>query len=294
MPFLCEKSGCWSPEKIAAFAGAVAPALWLVWRIIDADLGARPITELIHCTGDWTVRFILISLAVSPARRLFCAPKLINMRRTLGVAAFAYAGAHLGLYILDQKYNLAKVASEIMLRFYLTIGFTALIRLITLGATSTDGMVRRLGARWNMLHQGVYVIAVLAIVHFLLQTKLDISESIMMAGLLVWLLGYRLAQRITGNVALPLLIALAMTSAAATAAGEAAWYRFGTGVDAWRVLAVNFDPSMWPRPAIWVLAAGLAVTAATWLWSSLRDQRPIARRTSSRALSGAAQVQSAS
>src|SRR5262245_58943217 len=105
MPFLCEKSGCWSPEKITAFAVVIAPAVWLVWRIVDGDLGARPITELTHRTGDWTVRLILLSLLVSPARRLFAAPKLINMRRTLGVSALCYACVHFCLYIIDQKYN---------------------------------------------------------------------------------------------------------------------------------------------------------------------------------------------
>ena len=98
--------------------------------------------------------FVVFSLAVSPARRLFAAPKLINMRRTLGVTAFCYALLHLTLYVVEQKYDLAKVLSEIVLRIYLTIGFIALIGLIALAATSTDGMIRRLGAqRWNRLHQ---------------------------------------------------------------------------------------------------------------------------------------------
>lgn len=295
MPFLRDKSGRWSPEKIVAFVGASLPALWLAWRAFDGDLGARPVDAAIHDAGSWAVRFLMLALAVSPARRIFAAPRLILMRRTLGVAAFAYAVLHLSLYIVDQKFNLAKVVSEIALRFYLTIGFVTLVGLIALAATSTDGAIRRLGAqRWNNLHRIVYVVAVLAIVHFLLQTKIDISESIMIAGFLLWLFGYRLVHRFAGSVGTWHLLALSAVAAALTAVGEAAWYMFGTGVNAWRVLAVNLDVSMWPRPAIWVLAAGLTVALAALIWSLAFPQRPNARRTSARASPVPIQVQSGS
>src|SRR6188508_473205 len=138
MPFLREKSGRWSPEKIFAFVAACLPALWLSWRAWHGDLNpARPVNEAIHDAGSWTVRFLLISLAITPARRLFAAPKLINMRRTLGVTAFCYAALHLTLYIVEQKFDLVKVASEIALRIYLTIGFVALLGLTALATTST-------------------------------------------------------------------------------------------------------------------------------------------------------------
>lgn len=295
MPFLREKSGRWSPEKIVAFVGACLPALWLAWRAWNGDLNpARPVNEAIHDAGSWTVRFILITLAISPARRLFAAPKLINMRRTLGVTAFCYAVLHLTLYVVEQKYDLTKVASEIALRIYLTIGFVALIGLIALAVTSTDGMIRRLGAqRWNALHNLVYPIAILGAIHFLMQTKLDISESIMVAGFLFWLFGYRLVHRYVGAVTYIWSIALAVVAAALTAVGEALWYGTTTGVAAWRVFSVNLDWSMAPRPAHWVLVAGLAVTLAAFAWS-LTSQRPQPRKASARAPSGAIQVQSGS
>src|SRR5262249_19172940 len=147
MPFLREKTGRWSPEKIAAFAVAIAPALWLLYLVLSDQLGARPVTEALHFIGRWVVRLILLALLITPARRLLNWGKLINARRTLGVAAACYAVFHFTLYIVDQKYDLAKVASEIALRFYLTIGFVALIGLIALGLTSTDAAVRRLGPR---------------------------------------------------------------------------------------------------------------------------------------------------
>jgi len=293
--FLREKSGRWSPEKITAFVGACLPALWLAWRALNGELNpARPVNEAIHAAGYWTMLFIVFSLAVSPARRLFAAPKLINMRRTLGVTAFCYALLHLTLYVVEQKYDLAKVLSEIVLRIYLTIGFVALTGLIALAVTSTDGMIRRLGAqRWNRLHAIVYAIAVLGIIHFLMQTKLDISDSAMVAGFLIWLLGYRLVHHYLGEVTYLRSAALAMTAAVLTAVAEAAWYGATTGVMWWRVFAVNLDYQMAPRPAHWVAIIGLAVTFAAFAWS-FRAQRPKARKAPARAPSGAIQVQSGS
>ena len=293
--FLREKSGRPSPEKIIAFVGACLPALWLAWRALNGELNpARPVNEAIHAIGYWTMLFIVLSLAVSPARRLFAAPKLINLRRTLGVTAFCYALLHLTLYVVEQKYDLAKVLSEIVLRIYLTIGFVALTGLIALAVTSTDGMIRRLGAqRWNRLHAIVYAIAVLGIIHFLMQTKLDISDSAMVAGFLIWLLGYRLVHHYLGEVTYLRSAALALTAAVLTAVAEAAWYGATTGVMWWRVFAVNLDYQMAPRPAHLVAIIGLAVTFAAFAWS-FRAQRPKARKAPARAPSGAIQVQSGS
>jgi sulfoxide reductase heme-binding subunit YedZ len=298
MPFLREKSGRWSPEKIIAFVGACIPALWLAWRAWNGDLNpARPVNEAIHSAGYWTMLFVVFSLAVTPARRLFNAPKLINMRRMLGVTAFCYAVLHLTLYIVQEKYDLVKVASEIVLRIYLTIGFVALIGLTALASTSTEGMIKRLGAaRWNRLHKIAYVIAVLGGIHFLMQTKLDISDSVMVAGFVFWLLGYRLWHRYVGAVGYISQITLTVIASALTAFAEATWYGVTTGVMWTRVLFANLDADVWSlmfRPAQWVLLVGLAVTLASFAWS-FRSQRPKARNTSPRAPSGGIQVQSAS
>jgi len=297
MPFLREKSGRWSPEKIIAFVGACIPALWLAWRAWSGDLNpARPVNEAIHSTGNYTIWLVVLSLAVTPARRLFNAPKLINMRRTLGVAAFCYAVLHLTLYVVQEKYDFLKVASEIVLRIYLTIGFLTLVGLIALAATSTDAMIKRLGgARWNALHKLVYPIAILGGIHFLMQTKLDISESVMVVGFLIWLLGYRLWHRYVGAAGYVSQVALAIIASVLTACAEAAWYGATTGVMWTRVLAANLDWDIWSltfRPAQWVLIVGIIVTLASFLWS-LKPQRPKARSISPRAPSGAVQVQSA-
>jgi methionine sulfoxide reductase heme-binding subunit len=270
MPLMREKSGRWSPEKIAAFALAVAPALWLAGLVALDQLGARPVTEVIHFTGRWTVRLILLALLITPARRILNWGKLINARRTLGVAAACYAVFHFTLYIADQKFDLAKVASEIVLRFYLTIGFTALLGLIALGVTSTDAAVRRLGAKWGTLHKAVYVIGVLAVVHFALQKKLDIYEPTLMMGLLAWLLAYRALYKWKREAGLAGLVALAIFATIFTMLFEALWYGALTGVSPVRVIALNFMVTVDIRPAWWVLAASLTVIAAylvaQWIW----------------------------
>jgi sulfoxide reductase heme-binding subunit YedZ len=270
MPFLREKTGTWSPEKITAFALVIIPALVLVGRIILDDLGARPVTELTHATGTWTVRFILLALAITPARRLFNWPKLLNARRMIGVAAACYALVHFSLYIIDQKFMLTKVASEIVLRVYLTIGFTALVGLIALAATSTDAAVRRLGARWTALHRAVYAIGILAIVHFAMQKKLDIYEPTLMMGFLFWLLGWRLINRYWRDTSFLPMLALSIAAALLTAIFEASWYGVLTGAQFITTLEFNLMFDIRIAPSWWVLLAGAAVAFASagaqWLW----------------------------
>jgi methionine sulfoxide reductase heme-binding subunit len=295
MAFLRERSGRWSPVKIAAFVGSALPALWIAYQAVTDDLGARPVTEAIHQAGNWTLRLLLITLAITPAQRILHYPRIVLARRTLGVAAAAYASLHLSLYMLDQHFDLLKVASEIVLRIYLLIGALALTGLIALASTSTDGAISRLGsARWNALHRWVYVTAPLAAIHFFMQSKLDLYEPVLMAGCLMWLLAYRVIYRRNGEITPAHLWMLAVAVAAITAFGEAAIYMLTSGVDARRLLLSHFDFELEIRPAWWVLAAGLAVAAVgTWRMKPAR-QRPSARRISPTAFSGEVQVQSGS
>jgi methionine sulfoxide reductase heme-binding subunit len=295
MPFLRERSGRWSPVKIVAFVAALLPALWIAYQAATDDLGARPITEAIHQAGDWALRFLLITLAITPAQRIFHYPRVTLARRTLGVASAGYAILHFSLYVLDQHFDLLKVAREIVLRIYLTIGALGLAGLIALASTSTDAAISRLGSgRWHALHRFVYAIAVLAVVHFFIQSKLNTYEPVLMAGFLIWLLAYRALYRRNGEVAPLHLLLLAVGTAAVTAIGEAMLYLFTSGVDARRVLLAHFDIDMEVRPAWWVLAAGLAVAAVGFWRQKPARQLPSARRISPSAVSGVAQVQSGS
>ncbi|HEY6995044.1 MAG TPA: protein-methionine-sulfoxide reductase heme-binding subunit MsrQ [Xanthobacteraceae bacterium] len=295
MPFLRERSGRWSSVKIGAFAAALLPAIWIAYQAFADELGARPVTEAIHQAGDWALRFLLITLAITPAQRVLHYPRVVLARRTFGVACAGYALLHLSLYVLDQHFDVFKVASEIVLRIYLLIGALGLAGLITLASTSTDGAIRRLGSRrWNALHRLVYGIALLAVVHFFMQSKLETYQPVLMGGFLLWLLAYRGLYRRNGEVTPLHLLLLAVAVAAVTAVGEATLYMFTSGVDGRLVLLAHFDLDMEVRPAWWVLIAGLAVTALAFWRQKPARQRPSARRMSAPAISAATQVQSGS
>ncbi|MBX9933323.1 MAG: sulfoxide reductase heme-binding subunit YedZ [Methylobacterium sp.] len=264
-----DRAGRLSALKLATFLFALAPGLWLAGAYGLDALGPKPITALIHGTGDWAVRFLLLSLAVTPLRRIANYPKLILVRRMLGLAVLAYAVIHLCLYVVDQNFILTKVASEILLRFYLTIGFVALVGLAVLGATSTDGMIRRLGKAWPRLHKGVYAIAVLGLFHYFLQSKIDVSAPVFWTGLFLILMGWRLMQRYKVSTNPLTLTGLAVAAAILTAFVEAAWYGLKSGVPASAVLGANLDFSYSIRPMWWVLGYGLVLPVLnlvrTWM-----------------------------
>ncbi len=260
-----DRAGRFSALKLAVFVALFAPALWVAWQWQEGMLGPRTLNEAIHQIGLWATRLLLVALAVTPARSLFRWPEAMQLRRMTGVAVFLYVALHLLLYAADMKWRLGIVVSEIASRIYLTIGFAALAILAALAATSFDRAVKALGgARWRRLHRGVYAAGVLVMVHAALQSKADVSEAMLMSGLFLWLMGWRLLKRWerTGPAA---LVGLSVVAAALTALIEAGWYAFGTGIDARLVLAANLDVSFGLRPALWVGLAGLAVTAASWL-----------------------------
>ncbi len=262
-----DRVGRFAPFKAAVLTLVTLPALWLLYRSLTGApaqptaLGPRPYIEAIHFVGDWTIYLLLVTLAVTPARRLFDWSKLIQVRRIIGVSALAYILLHFTLYIFDSKFDLVFVATEIVKRIYLLIGFTALLGLIALGVTSTDGWVKRLGGiRWSRLHKLIYFITPLAILHYYMQSKIDVTQPVLVSGLYFWLMGYRImAKRGYKEGFLPLLI-LSVTASILTAAVEATWYGVATGVSVERVLMANLDFSFQIRPMWWVLFAGLGVT----------------------------------
>lgn len=284
----------WQPEKAAAFTVAVAPALWLAFLDLDGDLGVRMVHEAIRVSGDWALRLFWLTLFVSPARRILSAPRLIRTRRILGLGAFGFTVLHFGLYALDQQFDWGQIALELVLRIYLTIGAVATIGLAALAATSSDRAVAWLGGgRWIRLHRWVFLVAALSAVHFLLRSRTDTFEPMLMIGLLAWLVGYRIIQRTAGDVSTPWLLGLAVSAAALTALAETSWHAAATGVDPWLILAAHLDMSYGLRPAWWVLIAGLLATLAGWRWR-LSPQRPTSAIRASNAASGSAEGQSAS
>jgi sulfoxide reductase heme-binding subunit YedZ len=161
--------------------------------VAGLSLGANPVEELLHRLGKWGLNFLLITLAVTPLRRLSGWNWLIRFRRMLGLFAFFYVAMHFLTYAgLDQRFDLAAIVEDIAERPYITLGMTALVLLLPLALTSVNAMMRRLGRRWQQLHRLVYPITILGVWHFYWQVKLDTLEPSIYAAILAALLGYRL------------------------------------------------------------------------------------------------------
>ena len=250
--------------RLVTLIGLCLPALELAWRWYNGDLEPRPVTLATHSTGDWAVIFLMLSLAMTPARALFDWMPLVQIRRRIGVAAALYAGAHFLIYVLDQKWNLFVVATEIIKRFYLTIGFVALLMLVVLAITSTDGWQKRLRRNWKRLHWLIYPAAFIAIVHFFIQSKVKIGEPAFTAGLFAWLMLWRLLPPRLQRGYLGLVL-LGVSATLATVVFEATWYWLVNGRDPIVALLANLDPELVFRPAQKVLIASLLVIAAVAL-----------------------------
>jgi methionine sulfoxide reductase heme-binding subunit len=267
-----DRRGNLSPVRVAALAFLLMPVGIALWNADAIVHGARPLNDVIHRAGFWMLMFILTTLAITPLRRITRFSQLIDVRRMLGVGAFVYGVAHISLYTADQVFDLVKVASEIVQRVYLTIGFTALVGLATLAATSTDAMVRRLGAlRWQHLHYVVYGIGVLALIHYFQQTKADVSVPTFTAGVFAWLMGYRVIVklwRVRGELSTLALVGLSFAVAGLTFIAEAIGIAIVFNAPPLLVLQANLDfdvPLDMIRPGWLVLAAGLAVAALNFV-----------------------------
>jgi sulfoxide reductase heme-binding subunit YedZ len=180
-------------SKPALFLICLLPLAYLAYRASTGQLSADPVEDVTAVTGQWGLRFLLITLAVTPVRQLTGWHALLRLRRMLGLFAFFYVCLHLLTYVvLDQFFAWSFIVEDIVDRPYILFGFTAFLLLIPLAATSTNAMIRRLGARrWQRLHRVVYVIGVLGVLHFFLLVKADIFEPVIYGAILAVLLGYR-------------------------------------------------------------------------------------------------------
>lgn len=191
--------------KPLVFAACSVPAVLMVLGVLVAlgklshggmDLGADPVNRLIHACGITALNLLLVTLAVTPVRDITGWRNLIRLRRMLGLFAFFYALAHFSVYLsLDQVFNLRAVGADILKRPYITIGMLALLLLLPLAVTSTNGMMRRLGRRWTTLHRLVYVVTGLGLWHFWWQVKADIREPLIYVGIFALLMAWRIKAR---------------------------------------------------------------------------------------------------
>ena len=254
-----DRAGRLSWLKLAAFLALIAPASWMLLEWEAGWLSARPIADLIRESGDWALRVLVASLAVTPLRFVARWNQLILIRRAVGLAALFYTLLHIWLWCLDLQYNWIEIAMELVLRLFLTIGLAATLIMAALGVTSNDWGIRKLGAKgWNRLHAWVYAAAALSVLHFFMESKLDVTQAVLLAGLFGLAMAFRIARK-RFNTGFWALVVSAVVCGLATALVEAFSYSVSTRVPFNRVLEANLDFSYQIRPAWWVLLVGLAI-----------------------------------
>jgi len=188
--------------KPSIFFMALIPFIWLLLKVFQNDLGPDPAQALSIETGEWALRFLLLTLAITPFRQIFRVAEIARLRRMIGLFAFFYASIHfLSWMAFILAFRWLAIAEELVERPYITVGFLAYVILFLLGVTSTNSMVRRLGKNWKRLHKFVYVASILAIVHLLWILRTDVAEAVIYGVLLAILLGYRIFRKLKFNFA---------------------------------------------------------------------------------------------
>ena len=188
--------------KPVIFFMALIPFIWLLLKVFQNDLGPDPAQALSIETGEWALRFLLLTLAITPFRQIFRVAEIARLRRMIGLFAFFYASIHfLSWMAFILAFRWLAIAEELVERPYITVGFLAYVILFLLGVTSTNSMVRRLGKNWKRLHKFVYAASILAIVHLLWILRTDVTEAVIYGVLLGILLGYRIFRKLKFNFA---------------------------------------------------------------------------------------------
>jgi sulfoxide reductase heme-binding subunit YedZ len=186
----------WWIRKSIAWVLLGSPALYATYLIAINDLGANPLETLTDHTGQWTLRFLLLGLLITPLRQLTGWVSLIRYRRLIGLFAAFYATTHMSLWLfIDQQLDWDLLVEDVLDRPYITLGFIGWLLLLPLVATSTKGMIKKLGGSWRKLHRAVYIIPVLGIVHYTMSLKADFSLPILYGVILAVLLGFRVWMR---------------------------------------------------------------------------------------------------
>ena len=179
--------------KAFVFLMCLVPLGILIWEAFTGGLGANPTQFLEHATGDWTLRFVAITLAVTPLRKILRQPQLIRFRRMFGLFAFFYGCCHFSVYLtFDQVFDLHGIWADVLKRRYITVGFTGFLLMIPLALTSTAGWIRRMGGRrWAVLHRAIYLTAIAGVIHYYWLVKSDVHLPLEYAAVTAILLGWR-------------------------------------------------------------------------------------------------------
>lgn len=277
-----DRRGNFSSLRAVTLLALVMPALFGAYYTLTSDWGPRPFDEVTHYSGLWGIRILAATYLVTVIRRAGRWPRLIDVRRMIGVASFCYLVFHVSLYVVDQAFDIPTVISEIVLRIYLTIGFVAFSGITALAITSNDYMVRRMGGmRWRKLHWLIHPIIILGAIHNFMQSKLDVLQPTVLSGIVFFAMAYRLVhwklprafKNAQGELPLWMFGALGLTTGAVTFVAEAIGYQMAYGVSSLMVLQLDFDFSAGIRPG-WYVLMGCALI---FLVAAVR-QRPGTRR----------------
>jgi methionine sulfoxide reductase heme-binding subunit len=256
--------------KASVLALMFVPAIWLEWQVATEQFGPVPLGGMTFWSGVWATAILLLALAITPMATILRWRTLLIVRRMIGVTALAYTVAHLIIYFALRLWNFAHIAHEMATRLSLILASVATIGLIALGATSLDAAVQRMGAQgWQRLHNAIYLIAALALVHFLLSPDIY-PEQYLLSGLFFWLMVWRVLDRHGRGTDARVLAVLAVASGLFTALLEALWIWAYHGYPPVGTLANNFSLDLGIAPAWQVLGLGLLMAAAALARQALR------------------------
>ena len=268
-PWLDRKHG-FSWLKAGTFALMFVPAIWLLYQVGTEQFGPVPLGGMTYWSGLWATALLLLALAITPALTIFRWSQLIIVRRMIGVTALAYTIAHIIIYFALRFWDFAHIAHEMVTRFSLVLATVATIGLIALGATSLDAAVRRMGPKgWQRLHNTIYVISALALIHYLLSPDIY-PEQYLMSGMFLWLVVWRVLNRRGLGADAKALAMLAVASCLFTAFLEAGWIWAYHGFEPSGTLRNNFSLDLGLSPAWKVLALGLLTALAAAMRHAFR------------------------
>jgi sulfoxide reductase heme-binding subunit YedZ len=286
-PF-ADRAGKVSWIKLAAFVGCCAPAAWMAWRSGAAMLGPQPpadvVVGVLRQTGDWSIRFLVATLAITPLRYATRFNGVYLIRRMLGLTALFYALAHLGCWFAHEGFEWQAILRESMLRAHLLAGYVALFIMLALGLTSNEAAIRRLGApAWKSLHWWIHPAVLASLIHYFMLMRLEATHGALLAGLCALFVGFRILRARVRDIEPTSLALLAVAAFAATAAVEAGSSAFAGGDDAQRLLWAHLEFKSQVRPAWWVLCVGLMLALARGASRRVERGRPRTRARSGRA-----------
>jgi methionine sulfoxide reductase heme-binding subunit len=256
--------------KAGTFVLMFVPAISLVHDVAAGEFGPVPLGGLTYWSGVWATAFLLLALAITPAVTIFRWRRLIIVRRMVGVTALAYTIAHIIIYFALRLWDFAFIANEIVTRLSLIVATISTIGLIALGATSVDAAVRRMGAKgWQQLHNTVYVVTALALLHYLLSRGL-FPDQFLMSGLFFWLMVWRALDRRGHGASAGALALLAVASCVFTAVLEIGWIWAFRGYELSEIFNIYFTPILGIPPVWTILVLGLLIAVAAFTQQALR------------------------